>query len=157
MFCSSWHASFSLSLSSNRVLAGPNAGGTLILHETGLAYGARGDTGSWCRQGAALTSCQLATTEVDDSSNTCRVWKVYAAFDTTASPRLKAMSFGITYDAYESGGPLVLVDSGPCIGDEANGAHEYDDHGWPGSGGGTVLVWETTQTSHLVEAYWFAG
>ena len=135
-------------------LGGPNAGGTLIVHNTGLTYGGPADTTNWCIRGDALTNCQLANAEVDDSSNTYRVWKVYAAFDSASAPRLKALDFGVQYTPWTgSQGSLVLVGHGPCTGDPNNGAFELPGAGWPNTGTGTAIVFQNAQTTSLVECY----
>jgi hypothetical protein len=70
-----------------------------------------------------------------------------AAFSESASPRLVGITFGIQYDPTD----FVLVDSGPCA------DFELASDGWPSSGAGTALTWDTPQSSTLTELYWFAG
>jgi len=141
-----------LALVGSVAFAGPNAGGTIFVHNASVVA-----NGDMCGQGTAPASCVEANTELDNYDITPWVWKVYAAFKPCTAPRLKAMSLGITYDQYENGGSLIMTGSGPCIGDPLNGAAEFPSAGWPGSGGGNVLVWQYTQTATVVEAYWFAG
>jgi len=50
--------------------AGPNAGGTLIVHNTGLVYGIPGDTTNWCGHAGTPMNCQAVNAAVIDSSNT---------------------------------------------------------------------------------------
>ena len=74
-------------------LAGPNAGGTIIVHDPSWAY--TDLPPSQCGLGTAPGSCADADVELDDSSPTLvKVWKVYAAFWSGSSPRLKAITFG---------------------------------------------------------------
>jgi len=132
--------------------AGPNAGGTIIAHDANLQYTT--DILDYCGLGTPLSVCEGADVNLASSGGTQWVWKVYAAFIPGSSPRLKGMTFGITYP-----GAIALVQGGlgPCIGDPNNGAAEFPGAGWPGTGTGTSLVFQFTQTSELVECYWFAG
>jgi len=72
---------------------------------------------------------------------------VVAAFPENSSPRLKAISFGMTYDATRFG----IVDHGHCA------DFELAQTGWPDSGSGTALSWSEVRTGRLIETYWFAG
>jgi hypothetical protein len=134
------------------VLAGPNAGGVLVIHDANLVYTL--DTISYCGLGSIPDSCAAIDAEVDSSGpDNQRVWKVYAVFPDTASPRLKAMSFGVHYPPDS----LIVTAYGACIGDVNNGAMEIPGPNWPGNDTGTVMVFQETQTGHLVECYWLAG
>jgi hypothetical protein len=62
------------------------------------------------------------------------------------------MTFGIYYDD-----AIRISAFGPCIGDQNDGAIEIQGAGWPASGAGTAMVFQNTQTSPLVECYWFFG
>lgn len=132
--------------------AGPNAGGTLIAHDANLAYTT--DITVYCGLGLQLGACENADVNLEgsDAANP-KVWKVYAAFLPGSSPRLKGMTFGVNYDPSN----LIVGAWAPCIGDPNNGAAEFPGAGWPGPNTGTSLVWQFTQTTTLVEAYWFAG
>jgi hypothetical protein len=132
-------------------LAGPNLGGTLILHHSGFME--RYHDPPYCGQ-SNLTDCYAAvTTSPGGTYVEAPIWFVIAAFPDWAAPRLKAMTFGIHYDPSH----LTLIAYGPCIGDQNNGALEMPGSGWPGSDTGTAIVWQYTQTSMLVEGYWFTG
>ncbi len=127
-------------------MAGPNAGGTLIVHYPGLAY-VPGTT-DYCGV-APLSSCAEAVSEIDGSGpSAIKVWKVYAAFVVGSSPRLKGLSFGITY----SGNVRI-----PAQGYGTCGDVEFPDNTWPRSGTGDSVFWDNPQTGTLVECYWFAG
>ena len=130
-------------------LAGPNAGGVILVHNPNLPYAG---PGTYCGQGDALSSCEAANTELYGSDNSYRVWKVYAAFGPCSAPRLKAIAWGVHYDLW-----IIVLDHGPCIGDFNNGAFEQAGPGWPGSDTGDAVLFQYTQTSTLVEYYWFAG
>ncbi len=127
-------------------MAGPNAGGTLIVHYPGLAY--TSDTGDYCGI-SPLSSCTSAVSEIDGSGpSAIKVWKVYAAFVGGSSPRLKGVSFGITY----SGNVTIRAQEYGTCGDV-----EFPDNTWPRSGTGNSVIWDNAQTAILVECYWFAG
>ncbi len=109
-------------------LAGPNAGGVLVLHDPGLAYtsdplvGLSGvgcgqdgpafpalqecvDTGYDpiggaipCVPGAADPTSHISWTLPDDKGQ-LHVWYVMAAFPANSCPRLKTVGFRIRYDA----------------------------------------------------------
>jgi hypothetical protein len=134
------------------VLAGPNSGGTIFAHDANIDYTT--DTAAYCGVGTAPTDCASADANVEGSTaDAPKVWKVYAAFEAGTQPRLKGMTFGVQYDADE----LIISAYGPCIGDPNNGAAEFPGAGWPGNDTGTSLVWQDTQVTEIVEAYWFGG
>lgn len=122
--------------------AGPNAGGTIIAHDASLAYSY--DNTGYCGLGAAPTTCEGADVQLDGTA--LSVWKVYAAFVPGSSPRLKGMTFGVSYDA-----DIFVLEGGDCAG------FELPETGWPASGTGNSLVFDETQTGYLVECYWFGG
>lgn len=127
-------------------LAGPNEGGTLILHANpGLVF--TSDVQNYCGM-AALDSCSAAVTSVPWEPGTRRVFHVLAAFPTGSSPRLKSLSFGIDYDPAK----LVMVARGSCA------DFELPDGTWPAAGTGTAQSWTTgAQTGLLTEVYWCCG
>ena len=145
-------AAAAFSLLGTAALGGPNAGGTLIVHNPQLIYPGGGQDFSACGQGIPPATCESANTRIDDSDSRYVVWKVYVAFAPCTSPRLKAMDFGIVYDP-----SIILVDHGCCLGDPNHGIQDLPGPGWPNSGTNDVIVWQYTQTTTLVEAYWFAG
>lgn len=123
-------------------LAGPNAGGTLILHANpSLVY--TSDTPHYCGL-AALEDCRSANTFVKGPVQA--VFHVLAAFDPASSPRLAGVTFGVEYTA-----DVRMLGFGPC------GDFELSTSDWPDSGEGTAITWNEAQTDHLVEVYWFVG
>lgn len=130
-------------------LAGPNAGGTIIVHNPRLAYPGHGQ--SACGLGQEPASCESAITEIDGGDNAFVVWKVYAAFIPCSAPRLKGVSWGIHYDP-----AVIIVDDGACDGWVAE-PQDMPGPGWPGTDTGDTVVFTDTQTTTLVELYWFAG
>jgi len=130
-----------LLLVAGTAFAGPNANGTLILHNTGVEY--TSDIENYCGF-APLGLCDDAV--VRDDSGIKTVWSAYAAFPGGSSPRLKAVTFGVEYDAY-----VYLSALGKC------GDFEVTTSNWPASGEGTGMTFNEAQTTLLVELYWFAG
>jgi hypothetical protein len=130
-------------------LAGPNAGGTIILHNPGIVYCI--DDSNYCEYGTTPPTCEQADTRIDGAE--MRLFRVYAAFPEGSQPRLKGMSFGVHYPSPD----IMVIASGPCIGDINNGGAELPGPGWPGPDTGTVIVWQYLQTNRIVPCYWFAG
>ncbi len=125
------------------VLAGPHAGGTLVLHaDPGVQYSV-GE--AYCE--VELTACSLAVVEVPADPNTTTVFNVLAAFPEAAQVDLRGVQFGISYDAQR----LVLVAHGSCA------DFVLPTPGWPASDGGVGMTWDEAQTDRLVDLYWFAG
>jgi hypothetical protein len=127
-------------------LAGPNEGGTLILHANpGLVF--TSDIQNYCGM-SALDSCSAAVTSVPWDPGRRIVFHAIAAFPAGSSPRLKVLSFGIDYDPTK----FVMAARGTCADFEIPGV------GWLAPGTGTSQSWTTgTRTALLTEAYWFAG
>jgi hypothetical protein len=127
-------------------LAGPNEGGTLILHANpNLTF--TSDIQAYCGT-AGLDSCSAAVTSVAWDPGKKIVFHVLAAFPPGSSPRLKGLSFGIEYDPAK----FILSARGSCA------DFELPDGAWPASGSGTAQTWTTaTRTGLLTEAYWFVG
>jgi hypothetical protein len=126
--------------------AGPNAGGTLIVHNPQIAY--TDDTPGYCGMNP-LADCETAVTRIDGAGphyDTSVVWKIYAAFPQASSPRLMGASFGLQYDP-----EVVVFASGSC------GSLELPEESWPASGTGTSTIWPEVQLGHVTEIYWFAG
>ena len=125
------------------VLAGPNAGGALILHREGsLQY--TDDIPSYCGL-IALGDCESASTYVP--LNEDAVFYVVAAFPSSSVPRVSGVAFGIDYDEEA----FVLLAHGGC------GDFELGGSSWPSSGSGTSVTWTAPEFGTLTEVYWFAG
>jgi hypothetical protein len=122
-------------------MAGPNAGGTLIVAlSEGTVYS--GDDTPYCWN--TVSVCEGAVTRVDDTGVV--VLNIIAAFAPAASPRVAGITFGIDY-----GSNVFLVDLGPC------GDFELPDGTWPAAGSGNAVTWGAAQTTQLIDIYWFAA
>lgn len=121
--------------------AGPNAGGTLLLHVAEELQYTSGQA-SYCRD-FNLASCDQADTRIDGLD--VHIVYAVAAFPLEASPRLSAVSFGLQYDA-----GIKIVAWSNCA------DFEVCQFGWPRSGFGTALSFNEPQAEHLRPVYWFA-
>jgi hypothetical protein len=126
--------------------AGPNAGGTLILHANpNLAYTL--DIQNYCGM-SALDSCSAAVTSVPWELGKRIVFHALAAFPPGSSPRLKGLAFGIDYDSTK----FILAAHQTCADFEIPGTR------WPAPGTGTTQSWTTASQAGLIgETYWFVG
>ncbi|MFN8548977.1 MAG: hypothetical protein U0527_13680 [Candidatus Eisenbacteria bacterium] len=132
-----------LALSGSAAWAGPNAGGTLILH-VNPSYDYCQDHGSYCGD-SGLLACEDAVTSVN--GNGPYIFFALAAFPASATPSVRGVAFGLTYDASS----LAINAWGHC------GDFELPGDAWPNPGRGTAVVWNATQSGHLVPVYWFLG
>ena len=121
-------------------MAGPNAGGTLIL---ALSEGTILTEEPACT--ITAESCESIVADVT-SSDGGFVLNVVAAFHPDASPRLSGVTFGIDY---VSGLGFDMVNWSHC------GDFELSDPSWPGPGSGTAVTWGIPQTAPLVAVYGF--
>lgn len=129
--------------SSNSVKAGPNFGGTLIVHQVVL------DSSCEAIVGGPLSACSAADNRVD-SPFICPAWKVYAAFPGNSQPRLKTLRWGVSSSS-DSLGLYGFASPDPTAVDVV------PTYGWPYSGAGVTMTFHATQTSELVELYFFFG
>ena len=131
------------------VLAGPNAGGTLVVHDTGLFYS--GDVPAYP---SAVPECEEIDSDLPLDFPTGAqgvVWKVYAAFPVCGSgPRLKAFVMGSAFPEE------VVVLAGGVPDPVAD--FEIPQDGWPyESGGGVGIAFGTVKTDPVNEVYWLGG
>ncbi|MCC7144595.1 MAG: hypothetical protein IT349_21050 [Candidatus Eisenbacteria bacterium] len=127
------------------VLAGPHAGGSLILHvNSDVVYTT--DAESWCGS-SGITSCEDAVTQATASPDSIRVFFALAAFSEWSTPRLRGITFGINYDSTA----VAILATGTCA------DFEISTPTWPSPNSGTALTWYQPQTTHLTEVCWFAG
>jgi hypothetical protein len=143
-----------LSFTASMAMAGPNAGGVLVVHDTGLAYSS--DTPGPPYGGPVPTSCYDVDVEAPfgDGANQ-RIWKVYAAFPAGSSPRLQGLAWGI--DITPRGAGYVHITTGGMV----NSADfEVTQDGWPTTNGASIgqsFPTSGTKTTLMTEVYWFAG
>ncbi len=135
-------ALMSMSVFVGSALAGPNAGGVLVVHDIGV-------TASGCPTGVPAPTCETVDTRIDDYA-TLACWRVYAAFPEGSSPRLKGLAWGVTMD------DSVHVTWGQLPDPVMD--FEITDGGWPHTSGCSIgQSFGTTQTDAVICCYWFAG
>ncbi|MCA9727168.1 MAG: hypothetical protein KC729_05745, partial [Candidatus Eisenbacteria bacterium] len=124
-------------------LAGPNAGGTLILAlSEGTAYSPDID---YC-QSVTATSCEAAVYNTGSAyEGETVVLNCLAAFPVAG--RLAGITFGVNYDPNS----VAVIDFGAC------GDFELPDPSWPVPLSGTAVTWSFRRTEQLVPVYWFAA
>jgi hypothetical protein len=139
-----------LILAAGRSAAGPNLGGTLVVHDSGLVY----TSGIGIYPTLAPDSCAVIDAEVPVAvppDGQGWVWKIYAAFPAGSLPRLRAISFGSTWDPQ-----VVHMLAGGLP--NPYGDFEIAQPGWPTQPDqGTGISFGTVKTSRLSEIYWMAG
>jgi hypothetical protein len=124
-------------LASVPATAGPNEDGMLVIHIDKNVVYSRVDCD------LDLRDCAQAVTSIAADPDRVVVLFLLAAFPF--SPSVKAVNFGIDYTA-------TLVAQGSCQDLTIELPHE----GWPDSGSGTALVFESIVTDRVFPVYWFA-
>ena len=137
-------------------MAGPNAGGVLWVHDTGLAY----STDSPGSPGGPVPADCSGVDNQQDLQEIKTVWKVYAAFPAGSSPRLSVVSWGLAVSAV--GGGYVSIDAGGCGLPNADGPGTdlaTTRNGWPDTDGGMIeqIFPIRPRTATVIELYYFSG
>jgi hypothetical protein len=133
-----------------RILAGPNSGGTLIVHDTGYWYTWESISYPNPPPSDCASVDNVLPTYIPNPPYGGCVWKVYAAFPTASSPRLKALAFSESFYA-----PTYVVAGGL-----PDPVHDFEitQNGWPVTDGGAAgISFGTVKTDLISEIYWFAG
>jgi hypothetical protein len=139
-----------LCVASPAFAVGPNAGGTLVVHDTGITFSDAGDITPIPPVSAPPANCDAVDAEIPgDVFPHYTIWKVYAAFPDGSSPRLKGLAWGIART-----GALYVVTGG--LPDPPN-CFEITQGTWPGAPGSIGQSFAFTQTAQFVECYWFGG
>lgn len=145
-------------------LAGPNAGGALILHtDDSIVFSQdtdyAGASGRDCVDDFNCPDNPDVVCESQSSNPTsgkalaeAAVWWVLAAFDPDSCPLLKGITFGVSWDS--PGTNIGIADFGPSGDVEI----ELASDSWPDwTGTGTAITWVNPGRTRLKEVYWFAG
>ena len=133
-----------LVLFATSTLAGPNAGGTLILHARPSLV--LSDGMDYCGQ-SGLTACDSAIVSLPADPGVPKLFWATAAFPDSSSPRMSVVTFGINYDPNK----FAIIEQHHC------GDSQLPMDSWPDPGSGTAVQWNTAQTDHLRDVYWFRG
>jgi hypothetical protein len=143
-----------LCLTPGSATPGPNAGGTLIVHDVHYSYTQASGPPEYPPPGDPPLDCAGVDNSLppaQGSDQTKRVWKVFAMFPPGSSPRLKALAFGEQI----VGGLVYLHTSGSP--DPVNDFF-IGQNGWPSeSGGGVGIVFGEVKTDLISEVFWFGG
>jgi hypothetical protein len=140
-----------LAIASAPALAGPNAGGILMAHNTGMAWT------SDPLPPTPVPTCEGANLEVPLSADPAVtenvIWKVYAAFPEGSTPRVKTCGWGIGYPSVGGGGIIIEHN------DAQNLAVFYiTSAGWPASGTQVGMSFtDGARTDRVNELWWFSG
>lgn len=127
------------------VAAGPNSGAKLIVHANpNLTFTTDVNWDGY----SELYNCEDAITQVPGDGQGV-IFFVMLAFDDFASPRVKAMSFGI-----ECSSPLVEPVAWKACGWDP---FVVEGIGWPRSGTGVAVTWTDPLTRQINEVFWLAS
>lgn len=130
----------------NLAIAGPNAGGVLVVHAgEDIVYTT--DHNGYCEVPGFPGECSDLDTNLPADVTRAQVWWVVACFPPESQPRVKGVEFGVQYNQQELG----IVDWGDC--DEFS----IQSTNWPAPGTGVAIVFGQTHTESVFPLYWFAG
>ncbi len=121
---------------------GPNRGGTLVLHSSGVIY-TDDDADLYCGS-SVVGDCNAVNARSD--SEEAVVAHVIALFSSVSEPRLSGVTFGVDYPACVS-----VTDWRACSN------FELTTGDWPGPGSGTAVTWAQAETGLAIPVYWFAA
>ena len=119
---------------------GPNAGGVLWVHDTGVVVSS--DPSVWPAKPAKCSDVdnEMPLSPVGGDAAVSRYWKVYAAFSEGSSPRLKSVGWKAEFpDNHVSPYAYVNVTSGVAPDEDGAGTDFFiGDLGFPLASGGQV-------------------
>ncbi len=128
---------------SSAAYGGQNEGGALLFHANpSLQYSS--DNEGYNGQ-SGVSECEQVVARAD--GETPVIFYALAAFAPSASPCVKGVEFGVTYDNQR----FSLLDWGTS----AN--FELPSSAWPTPNSSTAVVFFNAHQEHLFEVYWFAG
>jgi hypothetical protein len=136
--------------------AGPNEGGVLWVHDTGIVFST--DTVQPIVSAPPADCAGVDNEQPLDGVK--RVWKVYAAFPAGSSPRLKATAWAIEFPESPAD-PYVSIDGAGCgLPNEDGPGTDFAivDLGFPAASGGQIgqsFPW--ARLTKVVQLYYFTG
>jgi hypothetical protein len=136
-------------IASPALATGPNEGGTLVIHDSGVAFSTVADL-PVPPVSAPPATCDGIDYNLPEGTPTSQiVWKVYAAFPDGSSPRVKGLAWGIT-----GTGAFYVTTAG--LPDPPN-CFQVVQGSWPSPPGSIGQSFVFPQTAQIVECYWFGG
>jgi len=146
-----------LGLTASVASAGPNAGGVLWVHDTGVI-----------RPGPIVwpgdpdgAGCPTSVDNEVDADAVVRYWKVYAAFPAGSSPRLSTVAWKTEFTTVDaSPSSYVYVEGGSvCNGETPTTVFFLGGDGFPGANGGTIgqAFPNNTRTTLVTPLFMFWG
>lgn len=140
-------AGMALIFAAGLAIAGPHAGGALLVHvsENALTFCEKGGVGPENSSYLPDTCEELVSrTDTAVSEATAVAWVIVAAFPPNAEPRLKGTVFGVQHN-------VEVIWHDGC----GNSTIPYP--GWPATNTGMAVTWTDPQTTLLTEVYTFVG
>lgn len=134
----------------SEAIAGPNSGGTLILHLCNWGGECTYEWGYPLCESADEHLQQCEDAEVQNDPGFPGRFFAYAAFPEGSSPRLSRVAFGVDH-SWEEPYEWFFLEAVPCADQEITTA------GWPEAGEGVILSWDTPRTDILPVLYTFWG
>lgn len=140
------------------VMAGPNDGGVIWVHNTGIMFSSDLPLPPVSAKPSACTGVDTQ----QPADNVDRIWKVYAAFPAGSSPRLKTAGWGIEFpDANSSPYAYVTMNAAGCGSPDEDGPGTdfwIGDRGFPTASGGQVgQSFLRARLASVVTLFYFAG
>ncbi len=133
---------------------GPNAGGVIVVHNTGIEW----STDLPLPPVSPAPACADIVNEIPmgaapGDSSAALVWKVYAAFPPSSSPRLKGCGWGIGLTSTGGGGVVIPYNGAP-----SPQVFFITTDGWPGDNTCIGMAFtDSVRTTHVAELFDFAG
>jgi hypothetical protein len=150
-------------LTASAASAGPNFGGVLWVHDTGLVFSNDTELPVVSTPPADCAGVDNQADPGDSTAYTEKIWKVYAAFPAEGSPRLKGTAFGIEFPMRDSSPASFVamnVDACGLPNENADGTTDMEipDLGFPGVSGGEVAIsFPSARLTTVVTLYYFTG
>lgn len=148
-----------------RAMAGPNTGGVIVVHNTGIEWTTDMPTPPASPVPAFGDSCSGFGTFVNEvpmgsapgEYSASVVWKVYAAFPPASSPRLKAVGWGIHLSNLNGGGVAYMPYS-DASGPPTPAVFYMTSYDWPASGADVGMSFtDSVRVNTVTELWWFGG
>ena len=139
-----------LGLTASVASAGPNAGGVLWVHDTGMVFST--DL-SLPPESTPPANCDGVDNQ-QDADGVDRIWKVYAAFPEGSHPQLKSTGFGTAFPE-DPLHPHIVMNLAGCGGPDS--ALMVSNGGFSIHPGEVWMTFPTARHTTVVELFYFTG